>query len=101
MDFLSTSGDRFTVNFSMRVGSGMGPATLAPVRLAVSTISADDWSSMRKSKAFRRMRMRCPVIKWGSLLGLLVEHSVLDVLRHLLEVRRLHRVAGASFGQRT
>jgi hypothetical protein len=37
--FLSMCGERLTVNFSMRVGSGMGPRTCAPVRLAVSTIS--------------------------------------------------------------
>jgi hypothetical protein len=29
------------------VGSGIGPATVAPVRLAVSTISVVDWSSIR------------------------------------------------------
>jgi len=28
----------------MRVGSGTGPFTTAPVRLAVSTISSADWS---------------------------------------------------------
>jgi hypothetical protein len=28
----------------MRVGRGTGPLTMAPVRLAVSTISAADWS---------------------------------------------------------
>jgi hypothetical protein len=28
----------------MRVGRGTGPLTIAPVRLAVSTISAADWS---------------------------------------------------------
>ena len=31
-DFLSTCGERFTVNRSMRVGSGTGPATRPPVR---------------------------------------------------------------------
>jgi hypothetical protein len=36
---------RSTQNLLMRVGRGMGPATLAPVRRAVSTISAADWSS--------------------------------------------------------
>src|SRR5436853_31103 len=39
IDFLSTCGERFTVNFSINVGSGIGPATRAPVRLAVSTMS--------------------------------------------------------------
>jgi hypothetical protein len=31
------------------VGSGIGPATRAPVRFAVSTISDVDWSSTRWS----------------------------------------------------
>src|ERR1043166_5106905 len=37
---LSMNGDRRTVNFSIRVGSGTGPTTSAPVRCAVSTIGA-------------------------------------------------------------
>ena len=37
IDFLSTCGERFTVNFSINVGSGIGPATRAPVRFAIST----------------------------------------------------------------
>src|SRR5712691_6463153 len=37
--FLSMCGDRLTVNFSILVGSGIGPRTCAPVRLAVATIS--------------------------------------------------------------
>src|SRR5262249_43575491 len=40
------------------VGSGIGPAILAPVRLAVSTISPADWSSSLWSYALSRMRMR-------------------------------------------
>ena len=44
---LPTLIEKFTVNFSINVGSGIGPATRAPVRLAVSTISMADWSSMR------------------------------------------------------
>jgi hypothetical protein len=39
---LSTCGDRFTVKRSMRVGSGIGPRTWAPVRFAVVTISLVD-----------------------------------------------------------
>ena len=39
-------GERFTVNFSIRVGSGIGP-TRAPVRFAVLTISFVDWSRTR------------------------------------------------------
>src|SRR6185369_7115750 len=39
---LSMNGERRTVNFSIRVGSGTGPTTSAPVRCAVSTIWAAD-----------------------------------------------------------
>src|SRR5436190_2029493 len=39
---LSMNGERRTVNFSIRVGSGTGPTTSAPVRWAVSTICAAD-----------------------------------------------------------
>jgi hypothetical protein len=46
-DFLSMCGERRTVNFSSLVGSGMGPRTVAPVRLAVCTISRVEWSSTR------------------------------------------------------
>src|SRR4029077_12329602 len=56
-DFLSTCGDRSTVNFSILVGSGIGPRTRAPVRFAVLTISLLDWSSTRWSYALRRIRM--------------------------------------------
>src|SRR5688572_12527533 len=45
--FLSTCGERLTVNFSMRVGSGTGPRTLAPVRFAVDTISRVEASRIR------------------------------------------------------
>src|SRR5262249_34153688 len=48
-DFLSTCGERSTVNFSILVGKGIGPRTRAPVRLAVLTISLVDWSSTRWS----------------------------------------------------
>src|SRR5215472_5306414 len=46
-DFLSTCGERSTVQRLMVVGRGIGPATSAPVRFAVSTISRVDWSRMR------------------------------------------------------
>src|SRR5262249_39634776 len=55
--FLSICGERFTVNFSMRVGSGMGPRTSAPVRFAVLTISLVDASRMRWSKALSLILM--------------------------------------------
>src|SRR5688572_20627043 len=45
--FLSMCGERLTVKRSRRVGSGIGPRTRAPVRLAVLTISLADWSSTR------------------------------------------------------
>src|ERR1043166_3722899 len=60
--FLSTWGERFTVNFSILVGSGMGPRTCAPVRFAVFTISRVDASRMRRSNALSRMRIFCPFI---------------------------------------
>src|SRR5580704_336457 len=48
-DFLSTCGERKTVQRLIVVGKGMGPATSAPVRFAVSTISRVDWSRIRWS----------------------------------------------------
>ena len=44
---LPTGIERFTVNFSIRVGRGIGPRTLAPVRFAVDTISFVEASSTR------------------------------------------------------
>src|SRR5205085_166493 len=41
-DFLSTCGERSTVHLFFAVGSGIGPASRAPVRFAVSTISVVD-----------------------------------------------------------
>ena len=46
-DFLSTCGDRKTQYLFFTVGNGIGPATCAPVRLAVSTISPVEVSSTR------------------------------------------------------
>src|SRR5471030_2899829 len=54
--FLSTWAERLTVKRSMPVGSGMGPLTCAPVRLAVLTISRVELSRIRWSKAFSLMR---------------------------------------------
>src|SRR5207244_8651935 len=68
-DFLSMCGERSTQYLLILVGSGIGPATLAPVRFAVSTISPADWSRSLWSYALRRMRMRgVVVIVLGSLL---------------------------------
>src|SRR2546423_354308 len=53
-----------TVNFSMRVGSGTGPVTVDPVRCAVSTICAADWSMSLWSYALSRIRIRCFAITW-------------------------------------
>src|SRR5688572_23567643 len=47
----------------MRVGRGIGPATLAPVRLAVSTISPALWSRSLESYALSRMRIFCVAIR--------------------------------------
>src|SRR5260370_29986217 len=65
--FLSTCGERLTVNFSMRVGSGIGPRTWAPVRFAVFTISRVDESRIRWSNALRRMRIFWPFTLFFSL----------------------------------
>ena len=43
-DFLSTCGERSTVQRCVFVGSGIGPDTCAPVFSAVRTMSADAWS---------------------------------------------------------
>src|SRR6185295_15805397 len=61
--FLSTCGLRRTVNLLIRVGSGMGPATLAPVRLAVSTISPALLSRSLESYALSRIRIFCVAIQ--------------------------------------
>src|SRR5436190_15047170 len=58
--FLSMCGERLTVNFSILVGSGIGPRTCAPVRFAVLTISRVDASRMRWSNALSRIRMFWP-----------------------------------------
>src|SRR4030088_1931193 len=58
------NGLRMTVNFSMRVGSGTGPVTVDPVRCAVSTICAADWSMSLWSYALSRIRIRCFAITW-------------------------------------
>src|SRR5229473_1313659 len=63
--FLSMCGERLTVNFSILVGSGIGPRTCAPVRLAVLTISRVDASRMRWSNALSRIRMFWPFMIVG------------------------------------
>src|SRR5690606_34556204 len=54
---LSTNGPRSTQNRRMRVGSGTGPATLAPVRLTVSTILVAELSRLRWSNDLSLMRI--------------------------------------------
>src|ERR1700678_4195725 len=60
--FLSTCGERSTQYLFLIVGSGIGPATCAPVRFAVSTISPVEVSSTRSSYAFSRSRILCPTM---------------------------------------
>src|SRR5512135_588651 len=60
--FLSMCGLRSTVHRSVFTGSGIGPATCAPVFSAVRTMSAAAWSRTTWSKALRRMRMRWPMM---------------------------------------
>src|SRR3954469_8546613 len=54
---LSLNGDRITQYTFFSVGSGTGPDTVAPVRVAVSTISLAAVSMAEWSYAFRRMRI--------------------------------------------
>src|SRR3984957_1730471 len=54
---LSLNGERITQYTFFSVGSGTGPDTLAPVRVAVSTISFAADSIAEVSYAFRRMRI--------------------------------------------
>src|SRR3954469_6499615 len=75
--FFSTCGERSPGNLLIRVGSGIGPATRAPVRLAVSTISPALWSSSFESYAFSRILIFCVAIdRW-----------VLPVRLHFLSTR--------------
>src|SRR5262249_5947278 len=55
--FLTTCGKLPPAHLFFPVGSGTGPASRAPVRRAVSTISVVDWSRTRLSYAFRRIRI--------------------------------------------
>ena len=57
LDFLSTCGERKTVYLFILVGKGMGPTTVAPVRLAVSTISFVERSSNLWSYPFSLIRI--------------------------------------------
>src|SRR5207248_7560311 len=54
---LSLNGERITQYTFFSVGSGTGPETVAPVRVAVSTISFAANSIAEVSYAFRRMRI--------------------------------------------
>src|SRR5271154_34266 len=54
---LSLNGERITQYTFFSVGSGTGPETLAPVRVAVSTISFAADSIADVSYAFSRMRI--------------------------------------------
>src|SRR5205823_5438782 len=74
-DFLSTCGDRKTVQRLIVVGRGIGPATSAPVRFAVSTISRVDWSRILWSNAFKRIRILSPCLMFF----LFVSYSTISV----------------------
>src|SRR3954469_20597838 len=71
---LSLNGERITQYTFFSVGRGTGPDTVAPVRVAVSTISFAAVSMAEWSYAFRRMRIlfwvaaaiRCPSSIFGS-----------------------------------
>src|SRR6202000_1729970 len=74
---LSLTGDFATAYTFFSVGSGTGPETVAPVRVAVSTISLAAVSMADESYALRRMRILfwamatfCPVLEVKSRLVL-------------------------------
>src|ERR671917_2744438 len=60
---LSLNGERITQYTFFSVGNGTGPETVAPVRVAVSTISLAAVSIAEWSYAFRRMR----ILFWGAM----------------------------------
>src|SRR5258708_1649547 len=66
-DFLSTCGLRSTLYTVLRVGTRTGPAVTAPVRRAVRTISAADWSTVARPYDVSWMRVFCSML--GPLLG--------------------------------
>src|SRR4051794_17418724 len=73
---LSLKGDFTTAYTFFSVGSGTGPETVAPVRVAVSTISLAAVSMADESYALRRMRILfwamatfCPVLGVKSVLA--------------------------------
>src|SRR5215472_13463320 len=55
-------GERITQYTFFSVGSGTGPATLAPVRVTVSTIFRAELSMTSWSYALSRMRIFCPAM---------------------------------------
>lgn len=59
MEFLFTCGERRTQYTRRLVGSGTGPATVAPVCAAVSTIFLHDSVRLRCSNDFSLMRIFC------------------------------------------
>src|ERR1043166_8070922 len=91
-DFLSTCGLRSTVYTVLRVGSGTGPEVTAPVRRAVRTISAADWSSVAWSYDFSLIRIFCSIL--GPLLDDLGDDAGADGAAALADGRAqllLHR----------
>src|SRR5947209_7333009 len=63
---LSLNGERITQYTFFSVGRGTGPETLAPVRVAVSTISLAAVSIAEWSYDFRRMRILfCAIVAKG------------------------------------
>jgi hypothetical protein len=70
--FLSMCGERRTVKRLIFVGSGIGPAMSAPVRLTVSRIEPTALSKRRLSKAFKTILIFCPAITNLSFVPLLL-----------------------------
>src|ERR1700757_1783151 len=86
---LSLKGDRITQYTFFSVGSGTGPETVAPVRVAVSTISLAADSIAEVSYAFRRMR----ILFWvaGAIGKVLERLSFLDGFANVLHRTALRR----------
>src|SRR3979409_452992 len=81
---LSLNGERITQYTFFSVGSGTGPETVAPVRVAVSTISLAAVSIAVWSYDFRRMR----ILFWA----IVATKGLLS----LLSVEGVPRVAGPA-----
>jgi len=75
------------VKRSLRVGSGIGPRTCAPVRFAVSTISAADWSISNNFS--RRLVYQSMIEGLETDPDSLVAHNLHSLVKHIFPTCRL------------